>query len=106
MAKRNPKEVEAIVSAMGVFTTLITNLVELVKKLGGTVENIYRLATPEGRKTLEAIAQLIVNGAVVAKNEFLRIISGGQSLVIDAVDGSKIIARQKRLFLPVSTATS
>lgn len=63
MARRKKKEVEAILSGMGVFVAIISCLVELVKKFGGTMRDIYRLATPEGRETLEAIAKLIVDGA-------------------------------------------
>ena len=98
MAKRNPKEVEAIVSGMGVFTTIISNLVELIKKIGGTMESVYRLATPEGNKTLEAIAQLIVDGTTEVKNQFLKLISGGHSLTLDAVDGKEILVDAKDVF--------
>jgi hypothetical protein len=96
MAKRNPKEVEAIVSGMGVFTTIISNLVEIVKKFGGTMESIYRLATPEGNKTLEAIAQLIVNGVV--KSEFFRLIPGSQALVLDATEGTENFSGAQDVF--------
>jgi hypothetical protein len=63
------KNVPAIVSAMGVFTSIISSLAELVKKFGGTMENIYRLATPEGSETLEQIARLIVGAAKDAKKK-------------------------------------
>jgi hypothetical protein len=68
---RSKKEVEAILSGMGVFVAIISYLVELVKKFGGTMENIYRLATPEGRKTLEAIAKLIVDDASAVESAYL-----------------------------------
>ncbi|MDA3815449.1 MAG: hypothetical protein PF549_03720 [Patescibacteria group bacterium] len=60
---KSKKKVESIVSAMGVFMTIITNLVELIKKFGGTTEDLHRLATPEGRETLEEVARVIVKRA-------------------------------------------
>ena len=54
------KDVSVIVSALGVLMSIITNLVSLVRKRGGTDEDIYRLATPEGESLLEKIADLIV----------------------------------------------
>ena len=92
---RSKKEVEAIVSGMGVFVAIISSLVELVKKLGGSIEMIYRLATPEGSKTLEAIARIVVSGAAKAQSQFLKLISGGVSLTVDAVDGTEILADAK-----------
>ena len=96
---RSKKEVEAIVSAMGVFMAIISNLVELVKKLGGSIEMIYRLATPEGSETLEAIARIIVGGAAKVQSQFLKLISGAVSLTVDAVDGTEILADAKDMFL-------
>jgi hypothetical protein len=96
--KRSKKEVEAIVSAMGVFMAIISNLVELVKKLGGTMENIYRLATPEGNKTLEAVAQIIVNEVAVTKKEFLRLIPESQSLILDTTSGTETFSDAKDVF--------
>lgn len=95
---RSKKEVEAIVSGMGVFTAIISSLVELVKKLGGSIEMIYRLATPEGSETLEAIARVIVGGVSKAQSQFLKLISGGVSLTVDAVDGTEILADAKDVF--------
>jgi hypothetical protein len=95
---KNKKEVEAIESAMGVFTAIISNLVELVKKFGGTMENIYHLATPEGKETLEAIAKIIVGGINKAKNEFLKLISSDKALELDAVDGAETLAEANDVF--------
>lgn len=83
---------------MGVFLDIISRLVELVKKLGGSMENIYRLTTPEGRETLEAVASLIVDGAEEMKDVFLRLISGGKCLTLDACDGSEILADARDVF--------
>lgn len=98
MSKKSRKEVEAIESAMGVFVAIISGLVELVKKFGGTTENIYRLATPEGSKTLEAIARIIANGTDGVRNEFLELISDGETLFIDAVNGKEILADASDVF--------
>jgi len=95
---RTKKEVDAIVSAMGVFMAIISNLVEFVKKLGGSMENIYRLATPEGSETLETIARIIVDGVNEVRNKFLKLISSGESLVLNAVDGKETLADAKDLF--------
>lgn len=96
MAK-SKKQIEAIVSAMGIFMAIMTVLVELVKKLGGTMENIYRLATPEGRSTLERVAQIIVYGVNI-QNKFLRLISEGETLIIDECDGSEILSDASDVF--------
>jgi len=95
---KSKKEVEAIVSAMGVFMAIISDLVELVKKFGGTMENLYLLATPEGRERLEKIARIIVGKAEEARKQFLRLISGGKPFTIDAVDGTEIIADAEDMF--------
>jgi hypothetical protein len=92
------KDVPAIVSAMGVFTSIISSLTEHVKKFGGTMENIYRLATPEGSETLEKIARLIVGAVGEAKDCFLKLVSGGESLVIKAKTGKRKISQMKDLF--------
>ncbi|MCL5733109.1 MAG: hypothetical protein M1334_00385 [Patescibacteria group bacterium] len=89
---RSKKEVEAMVSAMGVFASLITDLVGFVKELGGTVENIYRLATPEGAETLKKVAEVIVREA----NNCLRLISGSE-LVINPTSG-RVIADANDVF--------
>jgi hypothetical protein len=100
MAKRSKKQIEAIASGMGVFVSIISSLVELVKKFGGTMENIYRLATPEGSATLEKIAQIIVGEGEVEKvqNDFLNLISAGENLILDECDGSAIIAGSEDMF--------
>ena len=62
MSKRSRKEVEAIVSGMGIFSSIISQLVELIKELGGgSIESLYRLATPEGSETLKEVARVIVD---------------------------------------------
>jgi hypothetical protein len=87
MSKRSKREVEKIVSGMGVFMAIISTLVELVKKFGGTMESIYRLATPEGLKTLEDVARVIVDAtkknATPPGRFFMTITLGTYSTVAD-----------------------
>ncbi len=83
MAK-SKKEVEAIISGAGVFQSLITLLVDKVKELGGTMEDIYRLITPAGAQTLKRIAEVIVNC-----KPYFRSVSGDHELIIDATDGTE-----------------
>lgn len=66
---KSKREVEAIVSAMGVFTSFISLLVRFVKEAGGNVESIYRLATPDGEGTLKRIARLIVDEATTTQKK-------------------------------------
>lgn len=95
---KSKKETEAIESAMGVFVSIISGLVELVKKLGGSMENIYQLAKPEGREKLEEIARLIVNKTEKARKQILRLISGDEIITINECDGSKFLAKATDVF--------
>lgn len=54
------KNVSAIVSALGVLTSIFTALVSAVRKNGGAEEDLYRLATPEGENLIDEIAKLII----------------------------------------------
>jgi hypothetical protein len=92
------KDVAAIVSAMGVFTSIISLLVEFVKELGGTMESIYRLATPDGRESLKEMAQVIVDGVKKSQKKFLKLVSGNEMLIIGATDGKEIIVSANDLF--------
>lgn len=103
MSKKSRKEVEAIVSGMGVFTSIISCLTELVKKSGGTMENIYRLATPEGSETLEAVARIIAGKIKKIQNEYLNLISIGKTIKLDAVDGLETLANAKDVFLYIDS---
>lgn len=57
MAKGN---VSAIVSGAGFVAHLISDLVVAVRECGGTDDDIHRLVTPDGKKTLGEIAELVV----------------------------------------------
>ena len=100
MSKKSKKEVEAIVSGMGVFTSIISDLTVFVKKHGGTMENIYRLATPEGNEALEEIARIIVDGSRKREMQtpFLKLISANETLILDECDGTETLAMAKNTF--------
>lgn len=97
MAK-SKKQVEAISSGMGVFVTIISALVELVKDFGGSMEDLYQLGTPEGRQKLEAMARIVVDVAKEIRNDFLKLISGSEVLAIDACDGSEGLSNANDVF--------
>lgn len=63
---RSKKEQSAIVTALGVQMTIWQSLVESVRKNGGSDEDIYRLATPEGKPVIEEMAKLIARSDEVA----------------------------------------
>jgi len=71
---------EAIVSAMGVLLSWITTLVNDVRELGGEIEDIYRLATEDGRDTVKAIARLIVEAGQKARNSYSVLLDATRSL--------------------------
>jgi hypothetical protein len=56
------KDVSAVVSGMGVAMSVITALVAKVRELGGSDEDIHRLATPEGENLLSGMAEVIIPG--------------------------------------------
>lgn len=68
MAKN--KNVDAMISATGFIAALITSLLEEVKRLGGTSDDVHRLVNPEGKELIEQIAQLIVDEGKKAKQSF------------------------------------
>lgn len=53
-------DVAGIVSGAGLLTSIFTFLTEEVKKRGGIDDDIHRLTRPDGRATIEAMADLIV----------------------------------------------
>lgn len=68
MAKN--KNVDAMISAAGFITALITNLLAEVKSLGGSSDDVHRLVNPEGKTLIKQIAQLIVDSGKKAKQSF------------------------------------
>jgi hypothetical protein len=86
-------KVKPIISA----TSLINALVEAVEKIGGSIEAIYRLATPEGAETLKRISEIIVKGNQ-SDNPFSRLISGSEKLTIEALSGKEIVVKAEKTF--------
>ncbi len=58
------KKASAIVSSAGFVSGFFTDLVTEVRRAGGTDEDIYRLATPDGKSTFIKVARLIAKKAV------------------------------------------
>lgn len=86
-----------IVTALGVQMTIWQELVAAVREHGGSDEDIYRLATEEGRTTITEMAKLIMgkNGvdnkcAAEPKTETLAI-AGYEFRQITYSDGSRLI---------------
>ena len=65
---KTKREVVAVVSAIGALLAIVVDLVAYIRELKGEIgECIYRLAKPEGKETLKAIAELIVRDWKKAK---------------------------------------
>ena len=102
MAKRS---VESIVSGAGMFQSLITLLVEKVKELGGGIEDIYRLITPEGAETLKKVCKVMVDEGRQSRNLITRIVTVDRSRtpqqVLDATDRRQDTAKDVVATMPV-----
>ena len=79
------KDVPAIIRGLGVGMSILQLLMAKVMAIGGTEEDVHRLATPEGETLLEKLADLIVNSA---KNIF-RIMIGGNRTTEEVVTAGK-----------------
>lgn len=77
---RSKKDTSVFVSALGVLMGIITALVSAVRKRGGTDEDIYRLATPEGENLIGKIAELIVQAGKLPENCYRVAVDYGQTL--------------------------
>lgn len=92
------KGTAAIVSAMGIFMSIMTSLVELVEELGGTMEDIHHLATQRGRATLKEVAR------VVTKYKPLRLVLNDITFEIPAVDGTRVISSANNVFSMIDSS--
>ena len=79
------KDVSVIVRGLGVGMSILQLLMAKVKAIGGTEEDVHRLATPEGETLLENLADLIVKSA---KNNF-RIVTRGNRTTEEVVVAGK-----------------
>jgi hypothetical protein len=78
MSKKNPSD---IISGAGFVSGFFTDFVRAVKEAGGTDEDIYRLAKPEGRPILTKMAELVARKvAADAPGAFSVTVDYGMSL--------------------------
>jgi len=88
------KDVNAIVSGAGWIGSFAGQLVEDLEDLGVSPEDIHKLGKPtkEGRSLVRACAEKIAEAINGKKSEFLRLLTGGEMLVLDECDGVNTIA--------------
>ena len=70
MSKRSRREVSSIVQGAGLLTSIFSVLYEKVREKGGGEKDIHRLASPEGAKTVERLAEIIVEDSSLKKEDF------------------------------------
>ena len=80
---KKPEELKMMESVAGVMLSIIGTLTSLVRGLGGTFADFYRLATPEGEEDLTAIAAIIACGAKSAACSFADLIPEGWEVMED-----------------------
>lgn len=96
--KKSKKNIDAAMSVMGVLVDLITGLTDAVEEIGGSMEAIYRLVTPEGAETLEKLAKTIVDDFRKTQDVCLKLLSGTENLTIEALNGKAITSEAKKTF--------
>jgi hypothetical protein len=91
------KNISAIESGAGFIGSLASKLVKCLRQKGVSDEEIYEMVR-EGDASDEMINKIA--DALVKKevNEFLKLISGGESLVLDAVDGTETLYEASDVF--------
>lgn len=71
MAKnKNATEIAAMISGAGFTAGFNNDLFRRVEEMGGTADDLHRLARPEGRSLIEQMAQLIVDAGKKAQQGF------------------------------------
>lgn len=98
MSKKN---VHPIISGAGWIGSFAGLLVEELKGLGVSFEDIHRLGKPtnEGRTLVRACAGKIAQQVRGVESDFLKLISGGESLILDPIDGSEVLAEADDVFV-------
>lgn len=69
MAKN--KNVDAMISGAGFISAFISKLLDEVRELGGTSEDVHLLVNPDGKELISQIAQFIVNAGKKARHQFM-----------------------------------
>src|SRR3990167_3549470 len=87
-----------MVSGMNFATEFINGLYKAVVKLGGNEEQMFD-ALKTGSEFISKCAELIVQKKDEAVEKILSLISSGESVVIDAVDGTETLANAKDVFV-------
>jgi len=59
------KDVASVVSGGGLFLGIMTDLTSAIREVGGSSEDIHRLATPDGRLTIREMAKLAVRKPII-----------------------------------------
>ena len=93
---KSKKDISGIESGAGFIGSLASKLIKKARQKGISDERIYELAR-EGEATDDMIDR-IVNALFGNTSEYLKLISGGESLLLDECDGSEIISSSKDMF--------
>ena len=93
---KSKKNVSAIESGAGFIGSLASKLVKRARQKGIPDEKIYDLVR-EGEATDEMIDR-IINVLFANSSEYLKLISSGETLELDAVDGSEVIPGSEDIF--------
>ncbi|MDI6820628.1 MAG: hypothetical protein QMD65_00410 [Patescibacteria group bacterium] len=76
------------ISALMFLIDVLSRLFKEVKKLGGTEDVFYSL---KDESKIQEIARILVGKAEKKILQFLRLISAGESIILDSVDGSETL---------------
>lgn len=97
MSKKN---IHPIVSGAGWIGSFAGALVNELEKLGVSFESIHKLNgnTKEGRMLVRACAEKIAKSVKGVLSDFLELISGNESLILDPVDGKETLTVAKDVF--------
>jgi len=94
------KNVHPIVSGAGWIGSFAGMLVDELEDLGVPFEEIHKLGKPakDGKALVRACAEKIAEMRNGIKSNYLKLIPGAESLMLDATSGEKIIAEAKDVF--------
>lgn len=98
--KMGKKDVHAIVSGAGWIGSFAGLLVDDLEELEVPFEDIHKLGKPtkEGRPLVRTCAEMIAQAVRGKQSDYLKLISGSESLVLNPADGSEILANADDAF--------